>query len=110
MNSIPGARGHVNGARYIVTRLGERVIEAKIATGPFANNTILIPRIIFKPEDKTIPFEFQRRQFPIKVSFAMTSNKSQGQTFRQVGIHLKEDMFTHGQVSQITDILIKIRF
>ena len=36
--------------------------------------------------------------FLIKVSFAVTINKVQGQTFKHVGIDLWQDCFTHGQL------------
>ncbi|KAF0752189.1 ATP-dependent DNA helicase RRM3-like [Aphis craccivora] len=35
--------------------------------------------------------------FPIRVSFAMTINKSQGQSFKIEGIDLSDDCFIHGQ-------------
>jgi ATP-dependent DNA helicase PIF1 len=41
---------------------------------------------------------FQRRQFPISVCFAMTINKSQGQSLKQVGIYLPQSAFSHGQL------------
>jgi len=40
----------------------------------------------------------QRRQFPIRLSFAMTANKAQGQTLKRVGIYLQKDFFSHGQL------------
>ncbi|KAL4132652.1 hypothetical protein QTP88_009771 [Uroleucon formosanum] len=43
------------------------------------------------------PFEFKRLQFPIKVSFAMNINKSQGQLLKIAGIDLSDDCFTYGQ-------------
>jgi ATP-dependent DNA helicase PIF1 len=39
-----------------------------------------------------------RRQFPIKVCYAMTINKSQGRTLTNVGVYLKKHVFTHGQL------------
>lgn len=39
-----------------------------------------------------------RRQFPIRPAFAMSINKSQGQTFKRVGIFLPNPCFTHGQL------------
>ncbi|CAN1761723.1 ATP-dependent DNA helicase PIF1 [Linum perenne] len=39
-----------------------------------------------------------RRQYPIALCFAMTINKSQGQTLHEVGICLKRQVFTHGQL------------
>ena len=39
-----------------------------------------------------------RRQFPVRLAFAMTTHKSQGQTLGNVGVWLGEPMFTHGQL------------
>jgi ATP-dependent DNA helicase PIF1 len=44
------------------------------------------------------PFQFKRKQFPIRLSFAMTVNKSQGQTIPNVGVYLPASMFSHGQL------------
>lgn len=45
-----------------------------------------------------LPIPFKRLQFPVKISFALTINKSQGQTFKLVGIDLRKECFTHGQL------------
>jgi ATP-dependent DNA helicase PIF1 len=37
-------------------------------------------------------------QFPLKLCFAMTINKSQGQTLREVGVYIREPCFSHGQL------------
>ncbi|RCV30685.1 hypothetical protein SETIT_6G115000v2 [Setaria italica] len=37
-----------------------------------------------------------RKQFPIRLSFAMTVNKSQGQTIPNVGVYLPAPVFSHG--------------
>lgn len=50
------------------------------------------------PTDSTWPFRFKRRQFPVKVCFGMTINKSQGQTFNHVCAYLPKPVFTHGQL------------
>ena len=42
--------------------------------------------------------EFQRRQFPVRLAFAMTINKAQGQSFDRVGLLLHRDVFSHGQL------------
>ncbi|XP_012835446.1 PREDICTED: uncharacterized protein LOC105956152 [Erythranthe guttata] len=39
-----------------------------------------------------------RRKFPLMVSFAMTINKSQGQTLSQVGLYMSRPVFSHGQL------------
>jgi hypothetical protein len=45
-----------------------------------------------------MPFTLMRRQFPIRVCYAMTINKSQGQSIQRLGIYLPDDAFTHGQL------------
>jgi ATP-dependent DNA helicase PIF1 len=44
------------------------------------------------------PFQFKRKQFPIRLSFAMTVNKAQGQTIPNARIYLPEPVFSHGQL------------
>nr|XP_027108912.1 uncharacterized protein LOC113728748 [Coffea arabica] len=41
---------------------------------------------------------FKRTQFPVRLCFAMTINKAQGQTLDFVGLYLKEPVFGHGQL------------
>ncbi|RCN45056.1 hypothetical protein ANCCAN_08921 [Ancylostoma caninum] len=48
--------------------------------------------------DKGVPFRLRRRQFPIRLAFAMTINKAQGQSLNSVGIYLGVDVFSHGQL------------
>ena len=98
LRNLDPKRGHVNGARYYVKRLSGKVIHAVLAIGPHKGEEILIPRIKFHPEDKTLPFEFERCQFPVRLCFGITSNKSQGQTLKRVGLYLKNDFFGHGQL------------
>ena len=49
-------------------------------------------------QDGHLPFILKRRQFPIKLAFAMTINKSQGQSLQHVGVFLPDAVFAHGQL------------
>ncbi|XP_022024205.1 uncharacterized protein LOC110924512 [Helianthus annuus] len=93
--NIDQKNGLCNGTRLKVTKLYNRVIEAKIISGANIGTRTYIPRISLVPSDKKIPFSFQRRQFPVVVCFAMTINKSQGQSLSRVGLYLRQPVFTH---------------
>ena len=77
--------GLCNGTKLIFHRVHKNhLLECSIAGGEFNCRKVLIPRITLKPKDGEFSFEWSRRQFPIRVSFAMTINKSQGQTLQHI--------------------------
>lgn len=66
-----------------------------VLTGKFEGETVCIPRIpLITSEDS---FEFKRIQYPIRVCYAMTINKAQGQSLKVVGVDLTYNCFAHGQ-------------
>ena len=94
LRNLDASRGLCNGTRLIVTSFSNHVICAKTV---IEGLPIFIPRIDFIP-NTAYPFQFRRRQFPIRVCFAMTINKSQGHSIKHVGLYLPEPVFTHGQL------------
>jgi hypothetical protein len=91
--------GLANGTRLIVKGFMDTCLDAEVITGPSAGQRVLIPRLAITPSDTdNWPFTLRRRQFPVRSAFAMTINKSQGQTFKTVGLYLPKPVFTHGQL------------
>ena len=85
-----------NGSRLIITNLQNNLIEAKILTGQYKGEEVMFPKILLIPS--YYPFNFRRLQFPIKLCFSMTINKSQGQSFKFVGLDLETECLAYGQL------------
>ena len=99
MRNLNPKMGLCNGTRLLFHRVHNiYLLECSIAGGEHNGRRVLIPRITLKPKEKEYPFEWCRRQFPVRVAFAMTINKSQGQTLTNVGVWLNEPCFSHGQL------------
>nr|GEV86265.1 DNA helicase [Tanacetum cinerariifolium] len=67
--------GLCNRTRLIVTQLLNKVIEARIITGTRISKKVFLPRIPLINRDLQLPFIFKRKQFPIKLCYAITINK-----------------------------------
>ena len=81
--------------------MNKKFIHARLASGPYMNKPnadIFIPRIKFLPDDAKCPVEYQRTQFPIRLDFGITANRSQGKTYKLVGVNLTTELFSHGQL------------
>ena len=92
--------GLANGTRLIVEEIiNGRLLKCKIASGHKKGDIALIPRVRLEPADETpYGFAWQRVQFPVKLAFALTIHKSQGQTLQRVSVWLENDCFCHGQL------------
>lgn len=74
------------GTRLVVIRMGRNVLEAKIPAENHAGELRMLPRIQLDSNKDEHPFIIRRRQFPACLYFAMTVNKSQGQSFDMIRV------------------------
>mmetsp|Transcript_21517 Transcript_21517/g.69471 ORF Transcript_21517/g.69471 Transcript_21517/m.69471 type:complete len:213 (-) Transcript_21517:68-706(-) len=102
LRNLNPREGLCNGTRLIARKLhaNNKLLEAQIISGAdeHRGRIVLLPRIDMYPEKGRFPFEWCRRQFPVRAAFAMTVNKAQGQTLERVGIFLAAQCFAHGQL------------
>ena len=108
-------KGLCNGTRLAVVKLRDHIIQCRVITGIAVGNDVLIPRLQLAPSDTGLPFTLSRRQFPLRLAYSMTINKSQGQTFEKVGIFLRRPCFSHGQLyvafsraRSFKDVVVKV--
>ncbi|KAJ9073447.1 hypothetical protein DSO57_1039810 [Entomophthora muscae] len=97
LRNIYATEGLCNGTMAIVITLFQNTIEVTIISGIYQGRRCLIPRLTMVEEEE-FHFTLQCWQFPIRLGFAMTFNKSQGQSLSHVGVDLTHDPFSHGQL------------
>ena len=115
LRNISLKKGLCNGTRLEIIHLHQNCIQAIIVFGHNSGNHVLIPRIKLAPNDVSLPFSLQRVQFPLRLSYSVTINKAQGQTFDKVGIYLPKPVFSQGQLyvafsraRALTDVKVKV--
>lgn len=73
------------------------MIFGEIITPPFTGKRIVLHKFTMSPGDEaTRGYTFDRFQFPIRLSFAMTINKSQGATLDKVSLPIPRSVNSLG--------------
>ncbi|GBG62810.1 hypothetical protein CBR_g32393 [Chara braunii] len=96
LRNLSPKQGLCNGTRLILKKIvDDDLLEVTIMR---TSKTTLIPKIDLTSDGETTGFKWNRRQFPIRLAFAATINKSQGQTISRVGVWLRKPVFAHDQL------------
>jgi hypothetical protein len=90
--------GLCNGTRLIVYSISRSVLRCKILGTRNHLKWVQLPRMPLDTPESDGGVSFTRHQFPIKLAFAMTINKAQGQSLYTVGLLLTPEVFAHGQL------------
>ena len=100
LRNLDTRKGLSNGVRLKVIHMYDRILDCQILSGSpkFIGKRVYVPKVRLTPSDTQLPFKFSRIQFPIRLAYCITINKSQGQSFDQVGIYLPAPVFSHGQL------------
>ena len=95
LRNLHPAEGLCNGTRMTVVQIGQHCIKVRLLRD---GQVKLIPRILLSTTEGDLAFILTYKQFPIKLCFTMTVNKSQGQTLGVVDLDLRTAAFTHGHI------------
>ena len=90
----------INNAKVQIIRFYRNGILVRILSN---NKQIIVTRKSYSIDVQSkrrnvISFTLLRRQFPLRLCYAMTFNKCQGQTLHRISIGLRFPVFTHGQL------------
>lgn len=105
--------GLVNGQRFLVTKMCDNCLQLMFLSGSRVGQTAFVHRVKLYSDDQDYPVKFSRHQFPLRLAYALSINKSQGnehnsfdceigcclrQTLKFVGLDLHEECFGHGML------------
>lgn len=111
----------VNGTLCKLISYSRDVVHVQLLTGSRKRSVVMLPRCTFQVllgqkalyisthcvilhfirsfrAVTGLPYAFTRSQFPLSVAYAVTVHKSQGQTYKNVGLFFTGHPFAHGQL------------
>jgi hypothetical protein len=100
LRNLDPSQGLYNGTRMLLVDWTTHLLRCRILgqNADGADHTVFIPRMTLLAGGEDNPIPLKRRQFPVRLAFAMTINKAQGQSVKWVGLDLRTPVFSHGQL------------
>ena len=96
LQNLSPREGLCNGTRMCVLGISRTCLQVAILGGKFDGMIHVLPWIKLTTTEKDLPFILECTQFSVRLCFAMTVNKYQGQSLEQVGVDLHTPAFSHG--------------
>jgi len=113
-----GSRQQMNGTKVQIMKLPDRRQRGVFIWHLETNDVHIIPRNCFEINHRNhrrniAQFKVIRRQYPFRLCYTMSINKSMGQTLAKVSVDLRVPVFSHGQlyvalgrVTKASDIMV----
>ena len=105
LKNIDASKNIVNGRRGVITEFTyvdntNSCSSVTIKLHPLPNKPVEPPYTVIRQKVDTVTFPDGKKismfQFPIRLAYAVTAHKAQGQTLDRVAVCLDEEAFTHG--------------
>ena len=98
IRNLSPKHGMCNRTRFRLLGINCNCLQVAILGGRWDGVIHLPPQITLTTSDEELSFILEHKQFHVHLCFAITVNKLQGQSLKQVGVDLCTDAFTHGQL------------
>jgi PIF1-like helicase len=103
MLNIDKREGLVKGALAYVVHMGKHTVTIKLAPNkdnrrPVPNDTWVLSRLCFTFQPRKIPIKVNRYQIPLRLAWASTVHRVQGDDLKKVLVDLRHPFFAHGQL------------
>lgn len=96
LKNIDQENGLINGTKGKVFLLNKYFIGIRIIGSKYNNEKRFIHKMNFNNSEPQATMNFTRYQLPVKLAYAMTIHKCQGQTYKKVCLYLSKNLFSHG--------------
>ena len=98
LRNLSARKGRCNGTRHRIIDAASRLVSAQRLDAEEDEEIVLIPKINARTRDGEWPFVMKRLQFPVRLAYGITFNRSQGQSLDRCGTTLPASAWTHGQL------------